>query len=51
MRKDSYGFFWQDLPLEPYVPKEVVKCTPPAPVWLDHEAEIDPDNYEPATLD
>jgi hypothetical protein len=51
MRKDSYGFFWQDLPLEPYVPKEVVKCTPPAPVWLDHEAEIDPDNYELATLD
>ncbi len=34
MRADALGFFWRDLPPEKKPAKEVVKRTPPEPVWL-----------------
>jgi hypothetical protein len=46
MRKDAIGFFWEDLPLEPRVPKEPVRCIPPEPTWLDVIPEVDPNNYQ-----
>lgn len=35
MRADSLGLFWEDLPPPPKEKKEVVKRTPPEPVWKE----------------
>lgn len=51
MRKDALGFFWQDLPPPPRVPKEPVRCVAPEPHWLGEYPEIDPHNFKLISAD